>query len=377
MKIVRPFKINDTALMSSNVADTDYAPYLAATDWPVLSYVTVNDADLHKNYQALKSPKATVTLTVGSPCMVGLAGHGLLSGAPVSFATSGTLPTGIAAGTVYYVLTIASTDLFALAATPGGAAIATTGTSTGTHTMTVRPATASKAYWLDCKATNRWKNLDGSISSQTVNADSIVQVFKTIGRNNAVVILNASAATVRVTMTDDIDGVVYDKTVNMVSFSGINNLYAWYVEPIRRRNKVAFTDLPPYSNATITVTLSDPGNIVRCGACIIGSKRDIGATQFGAKVGIVDYSVKTTDRFGNQEIIPGEFSSRCTFSVWVDAAFVDELSNLLAEYRGVPIVYLGSEAYDCTIIYGPYKDFSIDITYDSYSVCSIENEGLT
>ena len=48
--------------------------------------------------------------------------------------TSGALPTGILANTTYFVIN-AGTDTFNLSAMQGGAAIATSGGQSGTHTM--------------------------------------------------------------------------------------------------------------------------------------------------------------------------------------------------------------------------------------------------
>lgn len=57
------------------------------------------------------------------------------NGQIVSFSTTGTLPTGITAGTNYYVVNRTSTT-FQISATSGGTAITFTGVSTGTHTAT-------------------------------------------------------------------------------------------------------------------------------------------------------------------------------------------------------------------------------------------------
>ena len=74
----------------------------------------------------------TVTMTIASPCVVSLTAHGLSNGDPVVFNTSGALPTGLTAGTVYYVVNKAA-DTFEVAATVGGASINTSGAQSGTH----------------------------------------------------------------------------------------------------------------------------------------------------------------------------------------------------------------------------------------------------
>lgn len=79
---------------------------------------------------------ATITVTIASPGVVSWTAHGLQANDPVKFTnTGGALPTGITAGTTYYVITAGlATDSFRIAASPGGAAINTTGSQSGTHT---------------------------------------------------------------------------------------------------------------------------------------------------------------------------------------------------------------------------------------------------
>ena len=88
------------------------------------------------------SVTATITVTIASPGVVTWVGHGLADGTPIMFNTTGALPTGLTAGTVYYVKSPA-TDTFNVAATAGGAAINTSGSQSGTHTAIANPATGA------------------------------------------------------------------------------------------------------------------------------------------------------------------------------------------------------------------------------------------
>jgi hypothetical protein len=81
---------------------------------------------------------ATVTISNAEPAVVTWEGHGLPNGTPVVFTTTGALPTGLTAGTTYYVVG-ASTDTFNVASTPGGSAIDTSSAGSGTHTATAVP----------------------------------------------------------------------------------------------------------------------------------------------------------------------------------------------------------------------------------------------
>jgi hypothetical protein len=79
----------------------------------------------------------TATITIASPAVVTRNSHGLSANDTVKFSTTGALPTGITAGTTYYVLATGLTsNTFRISATAGGAAINTSGSQSGVHTLT-------------------------------------------------------------------------------------------------------------------------------------------------------------------------------------------------------------------------------------------------
>lgn len=82
---------------------------------------------------AAYTASATVTITIATPGVVTSTSHGLSNGQQVVFTTTGALPTGLTAGTAYFVVN-AATNTFQVSATSGGTAITTTGTQSGTHT---------------------------------------------------------------------------------------------------------------------------------------------------------------------------------------------------------------------------------------------------
>jgi len=88
----------------------------------------------------------TVTVTVAAPGVFTWTGHTLSDGDRVKFSTTGALPTGIVAGTTYYVVSSAP-NTFSVAATEGGSAITTSGSQSGTHTATTVPSGATKLFY--------------------------------------------------------------------------------------------------------------------------------------------------------------------------------------------------------------------------------------
>jgi hypothetical protein len=104
----------------------------------------------------LNPTSQTVTLTIASPCVVTLA-IPPANGAAVRLSTTGALPTGLTAGVTYYIIN-ATAYSCNLATTIGGAAINTTGSQSGTITMSVIPQVGffgiARTMW-------NWLNLAG------------------------------------------------------------------------------------------------------------------------------------------------------------------------------------------------------------------------
>ena len=80
---------------------------------------------------------STVTLTIASPCVITWTGHPLQANNAITI-EGGTLPTGLTLGNAVYVKDVLSVDTVTVSATPGGAAINTTGSQSGTHTATTQ-----------------------------------------------------------------------------------------------------------------------------------------------------------------------------------------------------------------------------------------------
>jgi hypothetical protein len=82
---------------------------------------------------------AVATVTIAAPGVFTLTAHGFTTDTPVTIATNGALPTGLAVATTYFVRN-PTANTFELSATRGGTvSITTTGTQSGVHTITSVP----------------------------------------------------------------------------------------------------------------------------------------------------------------------------------------------------------------------------------------------
>lgn len=95
------------------------------------------------------SKVTTVTISSASPGVITETAHVSAANEPKVFSNSGgALPAAITAGTTYYVKTVLSPDTYTISATPGGTAINTASTGTGTHFVTGHYADLSQdAQW--------------------------------------------------------------------------------------------------------------------------------------------------------------------------------------------------------------------------------------
>lgn len=89
-------------------------------------------------FEAICPVLGNFTVTIASPGVFTLNDHGLINGDQVRLTTTGALPTGLNTSTTYFVVS-AATNTFQLSLTLGGAAINTSGSQSGTHSVRAFP----------------------------------------------------------------------------------------------------------------------------------------------------------------------------------------------------------------------------------------------
>ena len=237
------------------------------------------------------------------------------------------------------------------------------------------PTTDDGTNWLEVSSTNRWKMFDAIVQDQTVQATQIVTTLQSPTVVNSMAFLNVAASTIEVTVTDAVEGVVYDETFNMTSYSGIQDWYAYFFEPIIRKDQLAITDLPPYANASIEVTINSNAD-AKIGALVMGQFASLGLSQHGASLSIVDYSTKTTDAQGRVTITDGPYADKMEVDVVLDTSQIGQANSTLSSLRTTPAVWIAEDNNDDLVIYGYYREFDIILSNPTISRLSLEIEGL-
>lgn len=114
----------------------------AETSISVIDEASRNENVLTPQKTTSNSPKSTYTVTItnATPAVVTATGSSYPPGTPIVFSTTGTLPSPLVAGTVYYVASSSPTptaNTFGVSLTVGGVGIATTTGGSGVQTVTV------------------------------------------------------------------------------------------------------------------------------------------------------------------------------------------------------------------------------------------------
>ncbi|API58102.1 hypothetical protein BSL82_01310 [Tardibacter chloracetimidivorans] len=347
MKIIRPATI-EAADLTSSVYETAPTAYNGGTTYALDDVVGVTSGTVVSVYQSLQNGN-----TGNTP-----------ASSPLWWVLIGTTYTSYNAGTSY-----ADGDVV-LDPTTHHEFESLVGSNVGN-------ALTDTTKWLDLGYSNRWRMFDTLNGSTTSNPESIEVAVDITGRADSVALLGLSGVSVQIKSETVADGVIYDETYGLVFDSGIANWYDYFFEAIQRKTDLVVTDLPIIGNPTITVIVTQPDGTATVGTCVIGQSRAVGGTMYGAKTSILDYSRKTADEFGNYTIVERAFSKRAEFKVVVEAAKVDAVHSMLAEYRATPIVYVGTDDYASTWAFGFYRDFALEVAHRDQSYLSIQIEGLT
>lgn len=240
------------------------------------------------------------------------------------------------------------------------------------------PTAPVSIKWVEVGSTNRWKAFDKSVSTQVKQATSISYRIKPGSAITSVNLLNLTGATsARVRVVAPGEVTVYDKTVALARTPVETGWWAWFFGDRRTPTQVLLQDLPSYPTADILIDIEGTADL-GVGVIILGQLRRFSlGVKMGARVGIQDYSTKSRNDFGDVIVVERAFAKRANFSMLLTAGEVDALHLFLSGVRATPCLWIATQRYESTTVYGFYKNFDIVISYAMYYDCDLELEGLT
>jgi len=202
------------------------------------------------------------------------------------------------------------------------------------------PLTAT-TYWLRTGPTNKMAAFDDQVSSITTSTSDIIFAV-TASSIDTVALLNVTASKTSIAVSDaSLKSLIYHNSQQLTGAESLDWFSYFFYDADTVRNTSVYMDIPVISNSLITVKISGTGN-VSLGTFIEGEMKILGNTQYGVSAGIIDYSRKDVDEFGNVSFIRRNFSKRINASVSLTNANLNKVQRILYQLRATPVLWLAS-----------------------------------
>lgn len=234
------------------------------------------------------------------------------------------------------------------------------------------------AWWIPVSANNVWAPFDDEIGTASVTLSPNIIVMRP-GSTSGLGMFDVDSRTTFVVMKDAPGGTtVYTREIDMDG-SIIESIFEWFFVEWEPLTDVVLTDLPAqFTNCELTVTLTATSGNVGIGVLKPGAVLEIGNTKMGAKVGIVSFTRKTRNEFGNLTIVRRPSSNKSTLAVVTAKSRFRRVFRMLKALDGILCVFIGTTraGFEPLLTYGYFMDFSIDIEYTNTHLCALEVEGV-
>lgn len=208
--------------------------------------------------------------------------------------------------------------------------------------------------WLLIGQINQWRMFNGALYQATTQTGGPISVtLQAAGVVDALAVLKCVAAGAVITVTDATDGMVYNRTVPLVNNDNVLDIYDYFFAPIDSKSEFVLLDLPAYAGAEIAVTLDAGTNDTACGALVLGQQAILGSTYLYFNLRERFFSNRERTIFGNFLDVPSRPVAReVTFDVLLNSAAVTQVMKAISERRDVPTVFIGSDNYEHSIVFG-------------------------
>lgn len=348
MIAVPPIAITDAVLTSTTVVDVAPAAYAAGTTYALGNTVGVaGAAGLVTIYQSLAAGN-TGNAPASSPAWwqnIGTTYQAYSSGATYAL---NDYAQDNAAHLVYQSLTASN----------------------------VGNALSDVTHWLLIGPTNAWRMFDLIRDTQTSVPGAMTVVLAPGERVDALGLTGVVADSAAITVSSG--GVVeYSATVDLDTRS-VLDWYGYFFQPFTTQDYVALFDLPPYTNAVITIALSATSGNVACGAVVLGLQEYVGQMQYESTSDVLNFSTVTRDFAGNTAtMVQRKNVPKVIGNVFFDKSRINRLRALRDAYNGTPILWSGlddatDDWFEAFFILGFYMQFTIDAKYPETGVLSVE-----
>lgn len=204
---------------------------------------------------------------------------------------------------------------------------------------TTPPEEAGIAVWLDIGPTNRWSIFDGEVSTQSIGDSPLTYVLRP-GFFNGLDFYGLEGEAMTVVVKDAPGGaVIFNWSEPLIE--PVPDWYEWLFSLIVGRTKASFSDILPYPDAELTITITG-GAKVKGGLVAIGDRRpfidaeDWGGVLGGASAEPISNSYIKTEFDGTTRIVRRRSATDLRLTIAMPRERADQALALLQEVLDVP-----------------------------------------
>lgn len=237
--------------------------------------------------------------------------------------------------------------------------------------------TISPLYWLNRGPSNKWAALDSQVSTSSTSTQEQIYVLRP-GYCSGFGLFGLEGSTVEFSVLSEPGGPLLRSEKILLDGADISNWYQYYFAEAEQKTDLVVADLSLYNLSYLTIRISGPAT-VKCGHLSVGKVVDLGGSQYGASIGITDYSTKKTDANGATTFVEKGYSKDLNVSTLFSKGQLNSVYQTLSSLRATPCTWIVADEgeYAALTTFGNIRDFSIDVEYYDTSLCSFDIQGLS
>lgn len=361
MKVVPPITITDARLTSTTALETAPAAYNGATTYAAGDQVSVTTGHTSLVYVSLQASNT---------------GH-----TPASSATWWRLVTTLyaawAGGTTYAlgdIIMVVGTDSHRLYQSLQAS-------NTGHTPVSTYNGDPADTWWNYVGQTNKTKMFDPTRNARTISKSPLTVVLTPGTRFDTLGVYDATGDTLSVSVTSVLGGgTVFTDSVDLRA-RHTAGWYAYFFGAFPTSAPCWFPNIPPYSDAIITITVTNASDNAECGPIGLGLAQDLGDAELSPKSDTLNFSTVERDSSGNAILSAVRNVPLTNITCWTDKALVESIRQTRDALDATPAFWSALDDdtdgyFGALFVLGVYRRFLIDMGYTQKAEVTVEIEGI-
>lgn len=205
------------------------------------------------------------------------------------------------------------------------------------------PPEDNAARWYDLGATGPLSMFDSEVSTQSICAGTLTTVFRP-GAFNAMHLVGLEGSSLNITIKAAPGGAAVYSYSGSLEDSQPAEYYEHFFSPFKPKTDFLVTDLAPYASCEVTISISSPNGVARCGMASLGDLISLGGQALsGVTVEPKSYARIVTDERGKTSIKKGKAARDMAITAWVPTEEADTVVDALTQVMGVPCTWIGTD----------------------------------